>query len=87
MYVRRFVVNTKLTLRLDDGLIRSAKRHSTKSGKSVSRLVADYFALIDAGEQTPAADLTPRVRSLLGSLTGSTVDERDYRRHLEAKHR
>lgn len=30
-------MNTKLTLRLDDSLIRSAKYHSAKSGKSVSR--------------------------------------------------
>ena len=80
-------MNTKLTLRLDDSLIRSAKRHSTKSGKSVSRLVSDYFALIDAMEPPPATELTPRVRLLLGSLSGASVDERDYRRHLEDKHR
>jgi len=80
-------MNTKLTLRLDDSLIRSAKRHATKSGKSVSRLVSDYFALIDAKESRPAAELTPRVQSLLGSLSGASVDERDYRRHLESKHR
>lgn len=80
-------MNTKLTLRLDDSLIRSAKDHSMKSGKSVSRLVSDYFALIDAKEPRAAAELTPRVRSLLGSLAGTEVDERDYRRHLEDKHR
>ncbi|MBE0418315.1 MAG: hypothetical protein IBX63_11175 [Coriobacteriia bacterium] len=39
-------MGTKLTLRLDEDLIRRAKRHSARSGKSVSRLVADYFALI-----------------------------------------
>ena len=80
-------MNTKLTLRLDDSLIRSAKRHSSKSGKSVSRLVSDYFALIDAKEPRSATELTPRVQSLLGSLRGASVDERDYRRHLEDKHR
>jgi hypothetical protein len=80
-------VNTKLTLRLDDGLIKAAKRHAGKSGKSVSRLVADYFALIDADAAPADADLTPRVRALLGALPGSCVDEQDYRRHLEDKHR
>jgi len=40
-----FPVNTKLTLRLDDELIRSAKRYAGRSGKSVSRLVADYCGL------------------------------------------
>jgi len=80
-------VNTKLTLRLDDELIRSAKRYAGRSGKSVSRLVADYFALIDADADSAEIELTPRVRSLLEALSGSALDEQDYRRHLEDKHR
>jgi hypothetical protein len=80
-------MNTKLTLRLDDELIRSAKRYAGRSGKSVSRLVADYFALIGAASDPSDVDLTPRVRSLLGALSGPGVDEQDYLRHLEDKHR
>jgi len=80
-------MNTKLTLRLDERLIRNAKRHLAKSGKSVSKLVADYFALIDTDEDIPGANITPRVRSLIGSLKGATVTEEDYRRHLEDKNR
>ncbi len=77
-------MNTKLTLRLDDDLIARAKRHSAKSGKSVSQLVSDYFALIDARESD--IEVTPRVRSLRGVLAGSGLGEGDYRRHLEEKH-
>lgn len=82
-------MQAKLTLRLDDALIRSAKRYAGRSGKSVSRLVADYFELIDADADADAAevDLTPRVRALLGALSGSTLNEQDHRRHLEHKHR
>lgn len=80
-------MNTKLTLRLDDQLIRNAKRYSSRSGKSVSRLVADYFALIDASGDIPGTEITPRVRSLIGALKGATVTEADYRRHLEEKYR
>jgi hypothetical protein len=78
-------MNTKLTLRLDDRLIASAKRHSAESGKSVSQLVSDFFALIDAHDRD--VDITPRVRSLRGVLAGSGLDESDYRRHLEEKYR
>ena len=78
-------MNTKLTLRLDDKLIASAKRHSAESGRSISQLVADFFALIDA--QDIDAEITPRVRALRGVLAGSDLDESDYRRHLEEKHR
>ena len=80
-------MNSKLTLRLEDDLIRSAKRYSSKSGKSLSRLVADYFALIEAREGGAGTGLSPRVRSLFGALAGSSASEQDYRRHLEAKHR
>lgn len=77
-------MNTKLTLRLDDRLIESAKRHSAASGRSISQLVADFFTLIDAG--TGDVEVTPRVRSLRGVLAGSNLDEPDYRRHLEEKY-
>ena len=80
-------MNTMLTLRLDDALIENAKRHASRSGRSVSQLVADYFALIEAGEGRIEAPLTPRVRSLLGALAGAKADERDHRRHEEKKHK
>jgi hypothetical protein len=84
LYVRRLRLNTKLTLRLDDRLIESAKRHSAETGRSISQLVADFFALIDG--DTERVEVTPRVRSLRGVLAGSGLDEADYRRHLEEKH-
>lgn len=80
-------MNTKLTLRLDDRLIKRAKRYSDRSGKSVSQLVSDYFALIETDEPIPGTDLTPRVRAMIGSLKGAVTTEDDYRRHLEEKHR
>lgn len=79
-------MNTKLTLRLDEELIRDAKRYSAKSGKSLSQLVADYFTLIGAHERAADTELTPRVRGLLGALSGAPADERDCLRHLEDKH-
>lgn len=77
-------MNTKLTLRLDESLIASAKKHSAESGRSISQLVADFFALMDA--RGAGVEATPRVRSLRGVLKGSGLDESDYRRHLEDKH-
>ncbi len=39
-------MQTKLTLRLDDRLIRKAKDFASKNGKSLSQVVGDYFAAI-----------------------------------------
>ncbi|MHB8868102.1 MAG: DUF6364 family protein [Thermoleophilia bacterium] len=80
-------MNTKLTLRLDDRLISKAKRYSDRSGKSVSQLVADFFSAIDAEEDIPGTEISPRVRSLRGAFKGSPATEEDYRRYLEEKYR
>lgn len=80
-------MHTKLTLRVEESLISSAKRYSAKSGKSLSQLVADYFALIESGAGTSPTALSPRVQALYGALAGTPLDEADHRRHLEDKHR
>jgi len=79
-------MNTKLTLRLDEKLIASAKRHSAASGRSVSQLVADFFFLLEAQSTSTNVEVTPRVRALRGVLAGSGLDEGEYLLHLEDKH-
>jgi hypothetical protein len=79
-------MNTRLTLRLDEKLIASAKRHSAASGRSVSQLVADFISLLEAQSTSTDVEVTPRVRALRGVLAGSELDEGEYRRHLENKH-
>jgi hypothetical protein len=78
---------TKLTLRLDRDLIRRAKSHSRRAGKSVSALVGDFFSLLSENRASEEAPLTPRVRSLIGILKRARVTEQDYRKHLTDKHR
>jgi len=79
-------MNTRLTLRLDEKLIASAKRHSAASGRSVSQLVADFISLLEAQSTSTDVEVTPRVRALRGVLAGSELDEGEYRRHLENKY-
>lgn len=78
---------TKLTLRMDRDLIRRVKVYAKQSGKSVSALVADFFELLDEKTDRKRNRLTPAVRSLLGVIKDSSLDEGDYRKHLERKHR
>lgn len=79
-------MQTKLTLRLDARLIRRAKHFAKRSGKSVSTVVAHYFAALGPPLDDPAS-LPPKVRSLLGALGTTPVDEADYQQHLEQKYR
>lgn len=78
-------MQTELTLQLDEDLIQRAKSFSEKSGKTVSELVAGYFALLDIDLSYDEAELTPVVRSLKGSLRGAKATEKDYRTYLEGK--
>lgn len=79
-------MRTKLTLRLDEDLIQRAKSFAKKRSKSVSQIVADYFASLDKKPNQPRTDLTPIVSSLKGALRGTDVDVEDYHRHLEEKY-
>ena len=79
-------MHAKLTLRLEDELIHSAKVYSRQTGKSLSQIVADYFRLLTAKPAKREEALPPIVRSLKGSLRGVEIDEQDYRRHLEEKY-
>jgi hypothetical protein len=79
-------MQTKLTLRLDAALIQRAKTEAQRRGKSVSQLVAEYFALLNAGSRPEEATLPPQVRALKGILRDADVDVADYHRHLEEKY-
>ncbi len=78
-------MQTKLTLRLDEQLVKQAKAYAKASGKSVSQLVAEYFSLLSSSSQS-ASELTPAVHKLKGALKESQVDLRDYQKYLEEKY-
>jgi hypothetical protein len=79
-------MNTKLTLRLDDGLISRAKHAAEKRGKSVSQLVSEFFDSLEGSRSLMRPDYPPITSSLLGLLRGKAVSKEDYRRHLRDKH-
>ncbi|MFA4835440.1 MAG: DUF6364 family protein [Dehalococcoidia bacterium] len=80
-------MQTKLTLRLDDGLIVKAKKYSEKTGKPLSQIVADYFNLLSSENEQHPHKGTPITSSLRGVLNQSGVSEEDYHHYLEEKYR
>ena len=79
-------MNTKLTLRLDDQLIASAKEYSAKTGKSVSKIVADLFVVIKNEKLKKNNVITPTVQSLKGILKNTDVSKSDYKNYVEEKY-
>lgn len=83
-------MQSKLTLRLDDNLIRAAKSYAREADKSLSQIVADYFALLTAPsreDEGEMASLPPITRSLVGSVTVEREVDDDRYIHLMEKHR
>ena len=83
-------MQTKLTLRLGQGLIVRAKKQARKNGRSLSQMVADYFETLARHLKDEKSDkeiaLTPLVSRLKGSWKGHRVNLRDYHKHLEEKY-
>lgn len=79
-------MQTKLTLRMEERVIEAAKQFAQGQGKSLSRIVTDYFKSLSR-QQLEEEELGPMTRSLLGVLEGSGLDEQDYKNYLEEKYR
>ena len=80
-------MDTKLTLRLEDSLIRRAKQEAVRRGKSVSQMVSDYFYFLGSEVSVKKTAPPPLTGSLVGLLKGSRLSEADYKKHLMKKYR
>jgi hypothetical protein len=76
---------SKLTLSVDDDVIRRAKRYAAKRAKSVSELVEQYLDLLSSRPQKGEEQDPPVLRMLRGAARG--VKAEDYRRHVLQKYR
>lgn len=67
-------MNSKLTLKLDSQVIEKAKVYSAEKGKSLSKMVEDYFKSLPSEKQSQIdIEITPVVKSLSG-----IIDEKSY---------
>ena len=76
-------MKTKLTLRMDEGLVRQAKAQAARRGKSVSQMVGEFVAILSAKRRRR---LPPVTDSLLGVMKGHRLSGKDYKKHLQEKY-
>ena len=79
-------MNTKLTLRMEDSLVKKAKIEAKRRGKSVSQMVAEFFDSLNNKAAAEKKTLPPLTASLVGVLKGRRVSEATYKKHLREKH-
>jgi len=78
-------MKTKLTLRMDEVVVRRAKSEAKRRGKSVSQMVSEFVDSLGAAKPGKQ-DLPPVTASLLGLLKGQRVSETDHKKHLREKY-
>jgi hypothetical protein len=74
-------METKLTLKMDDSVISSAKKYADQNHRSLSRLVENYFKNL-THETTPKRKFSPLVESLIGVISEDDLNnlvEKDSR--------
>ena len=80
---------TKLTLHVEDKLIRTAKKTARSKGISLSRMVSDYFRSIAAQQRNEIID-SPVLSEITGILSTKGNSKKflaDYWKHIEEKYR
>ena len=61
-------MNTKLTLTIEEGIIRRAKKYAKQNGRSLSGIIENYLRIITQEEEQEKKEITPIVKSLIGSF-------------------
>lgn len=73
-------MDSKLTLSIDKDIARKAKQYARSNGRSLSDLVENYLKLLTKNSIGDDSQYTPRVKSLLGSVT--LPDDFDYKKEI-----
>ena len=76
-------MDSKLTLNIDKGLTKKAKTYARERGRSLSDLVESYFKLLTDSTSAAPGELTPAVKSLLGSF--NVPGDFDYKKELSGQ--
>lgn len=75
-------MNAKLTLTIEESLVKKAKRYAQAKKRSLSDLVENYFRILaEEGAGDEDIELTPAVRSLMGSF--KAPEDFDYKKVLQ----
>jgi hypothetical protein len=77
---------TKLTLSIDEKLVKTAKKYAQTNNTSVSKIVGNYLRTLDSGVKlTPATELSPRLRKLTGAFKVPQNFKAAYYNQMEKK--
>ena len=82
-------MDTKLTLKLEEKVIKKAKIYAKNHGKSLSELVENYFKILVNKEKSDNEEYSYLIKELSGVIKSrSKIDhKKEYTDYLEKKYR
>lgn len=80
-------MNSKLTLKLNDRVIKRAKKYAKQNRQSLSSIVENYFRILSESEELNEIEISPNVLELSGiiDLPENFELKKEYKKHLEEK--
>jgi hypothetical protein len=73
-------MSTKLTLTIDESIIKRAKKYAKSKENSLSNIIENYLKILVTDNTSKEIELTPIVKSLKGSFTFNS--DFDYKKEL-----
>jgi hypothetical protein len=73
-------MHSKLTLTIEDSVIKKAKRYAKSRGRSLSDIIENYLKMITRDPRIADKELTPLVISLKGTF--KAPEDLDYKEEL-----
>jgi hypothetical protein len=73
-------MTTKLTLTIEESVIKMAKVYSQKKGRSLSELIENYLIALTSKEKNDV-ELSPRVKRMKGAI--KLPKDFDYKKFME----
>jgi len=77
-------MKTKLTLTIEEEIVKKAKIISKKKKSSLSKIIENFLKNFIENEQN--IKITPNVLKLKGILKDKNISEKDYKKHIEEKY-
>ena len=66
--IKTYVMDTKLTLNIEENVIKKAKKYAKKTGRSLSDIIENYLKIVTDKEENENITISPFVAKLKGSF-------------------
>jgi hypothetical protein len=80
-------MNAKLTLTVEEAVIKKAKLYARHTGRSLSELIENYLGTLTE-DHTSKKQLSPKLKKIAGSvkLPAGFDEKKELRAYLQSKH-